>query len=99
MQRRIDRRASRVLARRKRGELLVEGEGVVAEVGALDPPERGVGRLAVALDRRRLAEAETSACRISTTTTSASSSELRAITNVSASSSVSFCAVSSTAGA
>ena len=59
MQGAVERGPGRVLARRQPALDLLEREGVVAELRCrrLEVPERGLARLAVALDRRPLAEA------------------------------------------
>ena len=99
VQRRVDRRARGELLVRQPPHHLVERERVVAEVAgdALDVRERRLGRLVVAVDRRRLPEARRRrSCRISTSTTSAVSCDPRAIVNVSASSRETIRALSST---
>ena len=57
VERRVERRARSVLAGRQPRCDLVERPRVVAELDRLEPGERRGGRLVVALDRRRLAEA------------------------------------------
>ena len=57
VERMVECRARRVLARRQAVEDLVERERVVARVDLLEPRDRRVRRLVVVPDRRRLAEA------------------------------------------
>ena len=56
VERRLDGRARRLLARRQRLADLLERPRIAAELDALQPGERRLRRLVVALDRGRLAE-------------------------------------------
>jgi hypothetical protein len=90
VQRGVERRAGGPLARLEAVLDLVEREGVVAERvgGVFYVLQRRLGALAVAVDRRALAEARDAVVLSSTWTTSAVSCDSREITKVSASSSV-----------